>query len=35
MIFDTLYLLNIRTYYFDKFINVIFLLCYVIFKFGP
>ena len=28
MIFDTVYLLNIRTYYFDKFINVIlFLLC--------
>jgi len=24
MIFDTMYLLNIRTYYFDKFINIIF-----------
>jgi len=29
MIFDTMYMLNIRTYYFDNFINSIFcvLLC--------
>jgi len=29
MIFDTMYLLNIRAYYFDKFFNIIFcvLLC--------
>lgn len=37
MIFDTMYLLNIRTYYFDKFIIMIFcvLLCdFEILKFG-